>query len=158
MVGFLKISAITMSVLVLVFLYRFKKMGIESEGIDPKLGVENGVLKPCGDKPNCSSSTHKDEKFRVEVLKYSQDLALVRPMIEKILNDLEITILQSESNYLYGIHKSKFWGFVDDVELQFNANTKEIHFRSASRVGYSDLGVNKKRLTKIIEEIKLLKL
>ena len=39
--------------------------------------------------------------------------------------------------------------FVDDIELYFPVSEKVIHVRSASRAGYSDLGVNRTRVEEI---------
>ncbi len=39
--------------------------------------------------------------------------------------------------------------FVDDVEFLFDDETKTIHFRSASRTGYGDLGANRRRMEEI---------
>jgi uncharacterized protein (DUF1499 family) len=38
---------------------------------------------------------------------------------------------------------------VDDVEFWFDAAAKTIHFRSASRSGYYDFGVNRKRMEEL---------
>jgi uncharacterized protein (DUF1499 family) len=40
---------------------------------------------------------------------------------------------------------------VDDVEFLFDDDTTIVHFRSASRSGYSDMGVNRQRMTAIGE-------
>ena len=39
--------------------------------------------------------------------------------------------------------------FVDDLECRLDAENRVIHVRSASRVGYSDLGVNRKRVERL---------
>ena len=44
--------------------------------------------------------------------------------------------------------------YVDDVEFYINEKNKIIHFRSASRIGYSDLGVNRKRMEEIVKMFK----
>lgn len=46
-------------------------------------------------------------------------------------------------------------GFVDDVEFYLDEDTKVIHVRSASRLGQSDLGVNRKRIETIRTEFEL---
>jgi uncharacterized protein (DUF1499 family) len=40
-------------------------------------------------------------------------------------------------------------GFVDDVEFFLDEGANVIHVRSASRLGQSDLGVNRKRVETI---------
>jgi uncharacterized protein (DUF1499 family) len=61
------------------------------------------------------------------------------------------TIVTLEEDYIRAEFKSRIFGFVDDVEFWFDDEQKVIHFRSASRVGYSDLGANRKRMEKIRE-------
>jgi len=61
--------------------------------------------------------------------------------------------IQAENdNYLAATFSSSIFRFVDDLEIRFDADRKMIHMRSASRVGYSDRGINKKR----IERVKIL--
>ncbi|MEN6507422.1 MAG: DUF1499 domain-containing protein, partial [Smithella sp.] len=60
-----------------------------------------------------------------------------------------IKIVAEKEDYLHAEAKSLIFRFVDDVEFYFPANEKIIHVRSASRVGYSDMGVNRKRVEEI---------
>jgi uncharacterized protein (DUF1499 family) len=55
-------------------------------------------------------------------------------------------ILVADDNYLHAEFRSRVFGFVDDVEFLIDAEQRQIHFRSASRVGHSDLGANRKRM------------
>jgi uncharacterized protein (DUF1499 family) len=55
-------------------------------------------------------------------------------------------ITDSAGPYLHAEFRSRLWGFVDDVEFRVDAAARVIHVRSASRQGYSDLGVNRKRV------------
>jgi uncharacterized protein (DUF1499 family) len=45
-----------------------------------------------------------------------------------------------------------FLKFVDDLEIRIDSTQKVIHIRSASRVGYSDMGVNRKR-TELLKKL-----
>jgi uncharacterized protein (DUF1499 family) len=66
-------------------------------------------------------------------------------------------IITAEDNYIRAEFSSKLFGFVDDVEFYFPDTTSTkaiIHVRSASRVGYSDLGVNRKRIEQIRNRLK----
>ncbi len=58
-------------------------------------------------------------------------------------------IVETRPDYLYAEYTSTLIGFVDDVEFYFPPNAKIIHVRSASRLGHSDLGVNRKRVESI---------
>ncbi|MDC9725789.1 MAG: DUF1499 domain-containing protein, partial [Gammaproteobacteria bacterium] len=67
-----------------------------------------------------------------------------------ILKDIIQTmggVLQDENkSYITATFSSPTFGFVDDLEIRIDSNNKLIHIRSASRVGHSDLGINKKRV------------
>ena len=59
------------------------------------------------------------------------------------------TIIEETDNYLYAEFKSKLMGFVDDVEFYRDTEANVVHVRSASRLGQSDAGVNRKRVEEI---------
>ena len=61
-------------------------------------------------------------------------------------------LITREPNYLHYEFTSLIFRFVDDVEFLVDDSTRQIHFRSASRVGYSDLGANRRRMTKFVQE------
>ena len=48
-------------------------------------------------------------------------------------------------DYLHAVFTSRLMRFKDDVELYIDVSAQQVHFRSASRIGYSDLGANRKR-------------
>ena len=54
-----------------------------------------------------------------------------------------------DESYLHYEFTSLLLRFVDDVEFLFDDETKTVHFRSASRTGYGDFGVNRKRMEEI---------
>ena len=62
------------------------------------------------------------------------------------------SVIREEGNYLYAEYKSALMGYVDDVELLLDEKARLVHVRSASRLGRSDFGVNRKR----IEELRAL--
>ena len=70
-------------------------------------------------------------------------------MLKVIAEMPRTTVTEQEGNYIHSEFKSKLMKYVDDVEFYFDETAKVIHFRSASRKGYSDLGVNKKRMTAV---------
>jgi len=86
----------------------------------------------------------------MDPIPFELDPKEVLKVIKSVVESLPKTHLEKESlNYLHYTFKSKIFGFTDDVEFLIDAGQKLIHFRSASRTGYSDMGVNKKRMTKI---------
>lgn len=112
---------------------------------EPSSGVPRS-LAPCPARPNCASTR---QEGGVEPLPYtSRDRALER--LRAVLAALPRTRLVSdEEGYLRAEVRSRLFGFVDDLEILLDETEKRIHLRSASRVGYSDMGVNRKRLQEI---------
>lgn len=122
------------------------------------LGVKNGKLTDCPQSPNCVSTQTKQEDKKMNPLQFSKDLDTTKRLIKEVLNQRERTTIESESdNYLHSIVQTKWLKFKDDVEFYFDEDARIVHFRSASRVGYSDFGVNKKRMNEITEHYQSLK-
>ena len=108
------------------------------------IGVENGRLTACPDSPNCVSSFESDEEHGIQPLNSSLE------DIEQVLVSLdEANIVSSNGNYLYVEFTSRIMGYVDDVEFLHDAASGVTHVRSASRLGYSDLGANRSRIENI---------
>lgn len=108
------------------------------------IGVQQGRLIPCPESPNCVSSFENDETNGITPLNGNLD------QISAILRSLdEANIVSASSNYLYAEFTSRIMGYVDDVEFMFDEATGMTHVRSASRLGYSDLGANRKRIEAI---------
>jgi len=109
------------------------------------LGVKQGKLAGVSKKPNCvSSQAEVGHPAYVEPLKFSGKPQDWQALQDKIAALKGATIISATPNYLYIEFKTPLMGFVDDVELLLD--DKQIHVRSASRLGYSDLGVNRKRV------------
>lgn len=82
--------------------------------------------------------------------RYQRSLAGAKEALKTIVGILPRTKLVEETErYLHYEFTSFLLRFVDDVEFVFDEATKVIHFRSASRTGYSDLGVNRRRMEEI---------
>jgi uncharacterized protein (DUF1499 family) len=114
------------------------------------IGITDGRFYPCPKSPNCVSTQSTSEKHKMEPIKYSSTLEEAKMKILNIINSLKRTRIKTETeNYIHVEFRSGFFRFVDDVEFYFNDSEKAIHFRSAARLGYSDLGVNKKRMENI---------
>ncbi|HLO49650.1 MAG TPA: DUF1499 domain-containing protein [Kamptonema sp.] len=114
------------------------------------LGVQSGQLAPCPSSPNCVSSFSQDAEHKINPLVYSSTPAEAMANLKKVIQSLDRTkIITETDNYLYVEFSSALMGFVDDVEFLLNEEQKAIHVRSASRLGQSDLGVNRKRIETI---------
>ena len=105
-------------------------------------------LKPCPASPNCVSSlAGEDSAHHVMPLSWSGDLAQAKAKLRQaVLTAGDATFVAEGDTYWHIEFRSRVFRFVDDVEFLFDLENKLIHVRSASRVGYSDLGVNRKRV------------
>jgi uncharacterized protein (DUF1499 family) len=114
------------------------------------LGVTDGKLLDCPNSPNCVSSQSNDAEHKIAPLTYSGDPAKALADLKTVIESLPSTkIITAESNYIYAEFTSKLMGYVDDVEFYLNADQGLIEVRSASRLGKSDLGVNRDRIETI---------
>jgi uncharacterized protein (DUF1499 family) len=110
----------------------------------------NDRLSPCPKSPNCVSSLSEDESHYVAPLAYETTLEEAREKLISVINSMKRSeMVTAEVNYIHATFKSALFGFVDDVEFLFDDQRKVIDVRSASRTGYSDLGVNRKRVEEI---------
>jgi uncharacterized protein (DUF1499 family) len=77
-------------------------------------------------------------------------VALLIKHLHACVNGMErARVVVRGANYWRAEFKTALWRFVDDVEFLFDDNARRIDIRSASRVGYSDLGVNRRRIGEI---------
>ena len=116
------------------------------------LGVNNGKLAACPNSPNCvsSQSPTSDETHFIQPLKYTSTTEKALTDLKNVIESEDRTkIINESSDYLYAEFKTALMGFVDDVEFYLDSSTNTIHLRSASRLGQSDLGVNRKRIETI---------
>ena len=116
------------------------------------LGVTNGKLSACPNSPNCVSSQapEADTEHFIAPLNSSKSPAETRAALKSVINSMERTeIITEGEQYLYAEFTSALMGFVDDVEFYLDNEAGVIHVRSSSRLGQSDLGVNRKRIEEI---------
>ncbi len=117
------------------------------------LGVRDGKLTSCPGTPNCVSSQSDSPKEKVKPLTYDSTPEVAMAKLKGVIEAMErAKIIEESSNYLYAEFTSKLMGFVDDVEFYLDEGAKLIHVRSASRLGKSDLGVNRQRVEAIREK------
>lgn len=125
----------------------FFLLGLKSQkGKAP--GLINGKLKEPGAAPNCVSS--EDD---VQPERKVAPLTSSRDQIIAAIHETGGTITTDSKTYISATYMSSLFKFVDDVELR-PAGDNLWHIRSASRVGYSDRGVNRKRVDAIRAAIK----
>jgi uncharacterized protein (DUF1499 family) len=115
-----------------------------------KTGKTNGRLSPCPKSPNCVSSLSQDKSHYVDPLSYKVSQEEAREKLISIINSMKRSqIVTAETSYIHATFTSLLLRFVDDVEFSFDDEKKVIDVRSASRTGYSDLGVNRRRVEDI---------
>jgi uncharacterized protein (DUF1499 family) len=115
-----------------------------------EIGLRPDGLAPCPGSPNCVSSQAEDEKHRIEPLAYPGSRQAAQEKIKALIAGMErTTIIADRADYMHVEFRSRWFKFVDDVEFWFPEDAALIHLRSASRVGYSDMGVNRKRVDRI---------
>ena len=108
------------------------------------IGVRDGRLIACPESPNCVSSYESSEEHSIAALDGNLS------QIQQILVAMDgANIVKQSSNYLYAEFTSSLMGYVDDVEFLYDAASNTTQVRSASRVGYSDMGANRSRVEAI---------
>lgn len=113
------------------------------------LGLKDGKLSKCPSKPNCvcTFEDESDSRHYIAPMSYTSSQSEAMKKIKSALNEISRSkVITETENYLHVECTSMVFRFVDDLEIFLDDSTKLIHFRSASRVGHSDLGVNKKRV------------
>ncbi len=116
------------------------------------LGVQDGRLAPCPDSPNCVSSQTDREESRMEPIPIVDDPSEAHSRLRSVVSAMpRARIITADDNYLHAEFTSALFRFVDDVEFFVDREQRVIHFRSASRVGKSDLGVNRQRIKAIAQ-------
>jgi uncharacterized protein (DUF1499 family) len=111
---------------------------------------ENGILTPCPSSPNCVSSRDPKPARRVAPILFTGDSASGWSRLRKVVAEMKgAHIAEDESGYLHAEFRSSLFGFVDDVEFRMDEAAGRIDVRSASRTGYFDFGVNRRRVEEI---------
>ena len=114
------------------------------------LGVTDGQLTQCPGSPNCVNSQATSGYAAIEPIPFNGDPTIAKNRILDVIKDMErTTLVEERDDYIYAEFRSAMWGFIDDVEFYVDAEESVIHFRSASRLGRSDLQANRQRMMDI---------
>jgi uncharacterized protein (DUF1499 family) len=112
--------------------------------------VKDSRLASCPDSPNCVCTLNNSEEHAIAPYRYRKTLDEAKAVLKQIFSERRRTeLVQEEAAYFHYEVRSLLFRFVDDVEILFDDASKTIHFRSASRVGYSDFGVNRRRMEEV---------
>jgi uncharacterized protein (DUF1499 family) len=114
------------------------------------IGPQGGKLAPCPDRPNCVCSDAADPRRRVAPFALQGPAAEAWQALEAHLTTLRrVQLVTVSPFYLHAVFRSRVFGFSDDVEFYLRPQAGEIAVRSASRTGYFDFGVNRRRIEAI---------
>lgn len=110
------------------------------------LGMKCDAFYEIPTKPNCVSTQTSQEDKRVEPLPFKESLEASKDAIKKAFEAYgSIEIKEENANYIYAVATTGTMKYRDDIEIYFDEEKKEVHYRSASRAGYSDMGLNRNR-------------
>ncbi|WP_415891094.1 DUF1499 domain-containing protein [Neptuniibacter sp. SY11_33] len=149
------IAVISLLIVAVFILFGFK--AFKSRTGEPA-GVVDSRLTKCSGKPNCvctefSDKAHYIEPFELPISVQDSDAAIT--VLAKVIESSGgvVKSIIKENRYIAAEFSSRILGFVDDFEVRIDMDERLVHFRSASRVGYSDFGVNKVRAQSIISQL-----
>ena len=113
------------------------------------MAARAGRLATCPSTPNCVNS-QQTGRSAVAPLAFHGSAAGAFARLKQIVASMPRTrIVETTDDYLHAEVRSRIFRFVDDLEFIVDPAASCVHVRSASRVGYSDLGVNRARVEAI---------
>ena len=114
------------------------------------LGLKNNLLLSCPKSPNCVLSQASDPKHQIHPIHYTSSVEIAKEKLNKVIQSMDGTRIITQDEVYWHVEFTTRWlRFIDDVEFYFPESEALIHLRSASRSGYWDLGVNRKRTKEI---------
>lgn len=115
----------------------------------PELGLVDGQLRPCPATPNCVCSEYPGDSAYIEPLRHRGAAVDGWERLKVAVSETGGMVIREEPGYLRAVYKTPVLRFFDDVEFRQDNDQQVIHVRSASRVGRSDFGANRKRVETI---------
>ena len=109
-----------------------------------------GADMSCPGAPKCVSSQASDPRHHIEPFGFQdQPAEAMQRLKEAVLTEKRVTIIEEQPDYLHVEVRSLIFRFVDDVEFNLQPEQGLIQIRSSARVGYTDFGVNRRRVERI---------
>ena len=120
---------------------------VRNNSIPEDIGVRDGRLAPLPASPNAVSSQTENFDQKVAPLPFLGDLEQTRKRLLKVIGSYpgNVQIISETATYIHCVFTTARMGFKDDVEFYLDTGNSLIHIRSASRIGYSDMGMNRNR-------------
>lgn len=140
-------TGIVVAILIAILVVSLAVKGVKSRQGKP-LGMQSGQLQRCATSPNCVvSEFYDDTKHYLDpIVLGDQQEQNAMETASQALVAMGGRVTAMNDAYIASEFKSSLFGFVDDFELRLDQDKHVLHFRSSSRVGYSDLGANAKRV------------
>lgn len=139
-----KLLIVLFSILLLIVITFFVLGVMSKKGEAP--GLKSGQLQACTSTENCViSEVINGKPNTIEPYAFEEEQGAFMAKLKTTVESLGGNVIKLNENYISATFTSGIFGFVDDLELRLTED-KLLHFRSASRVGRSDLGANKKRV------------
>lgn len=114
--------------------------------------LTDGKLRPCPGSPNCVCSEYPGNAHSIEPLIFPGDPDTAWARLIEILQDQpRTTIVSQTDDYIEARVRTRILRFEDVLEFRLDRDANLIHVRSASKVGYSDLGANRRRFEALRE-------
>ena len=113
-------------------------------------------LPLCPNSPNCVSSQmpRKDKEHYIAAFKMTKSVERVQLKLKNLLTvQARTQIIEDKEGFLKAQTHSLIFKFIDDLYFIFDEKENKVHIYSASRTGYSDFGVNRRRLEKIRQQL-----
>lgn len=108
------------------------------------------LLRPCPNRPSCVSTLAADPRHAIEPIRFHGTPSQARERLLQVLAGYPRTeIVEKGEAVVRAVCRSRIFRFPDDVEFVLDAKARLIHFRSCSRIGYRDFGVNRDRMEEI---------
>ena len=118
------------------------------------LGVSESRLSPCPSTPNCVCSDDSDPEHGIEPFRLAMEADAAWDALQDVLSSSARTrVLTRTADYIHAEATSRVFRFVDDVEFHLRSEESVIAVRSASRIGTSDFGVNRRRVERIRDRL-----
>jgi len=113
-------------------------------------GLNDGRLADCPNTPNCVSTQASDPAHIINPIPFTRSANEAQLRLEEIIHSLPRSrVVTRRPGYVHAEFRSFLLDFVDDAEFVFDDSKQLIYMRSASRVGRSDLGVNRRRMEEV---------
>jgi uncharacterized protein (DUF1499 family) len=117
-------------------------------------GMTDGRLRPCPDTPNCVCSEYPDSPGYIQAISFTGDPTSALKKVRTIIDQMNGKIAAEQEGYLHAVFSTPLFRFKDDLEIRMDVDLRLLHIRSASRVGHSDLGANRKRVKRFWDHFK----